>query len=142
MSRMRDKTEKVGRFPLTRDRATEASPRAAARLGPDGSVSTSAKEAHRQRMVERRRRQLAREPGFTPISNARIDKAIAAATLALRLQGKGPVEAQEEATRHVARQLPPAPRVKSHRPRPSKSDDPAYRKPFVRDMSRRARGEV
>lgn len=70
--------------------------------------------------------------GFTPIGNARIAKALQvafAAAIALRMT---PRQADTHARAAVARNLPPAPFSKRYRlPKPSRSDDPSYRKPIV-----------
>lgn len=86
------------------------------------------KEARRRRLNERRARQLARTPGFTPIRNVRVSKAVQATALIFQIQGKSAIDAQNAAWDHVAKSLPRAAMVKSHRPRPSKSDSPEYRK--------------
>ena len=90
---------------------------------------------HRQEMFERRARQLAREPGFTPIVGERQAAAINAA--AYRFQQAWPAMSQQDlielAVRDVARGYPPRPFARQLRaPRPSKSDDPAYRNPALR----------
>ena len=67
--------------------------------------------------------------GFTPVANKRILAAIGAVSLALVDSGWRPLQAEVEAVRRVARTLPVLPLQRRHRaPRPSKSDDPAYRK--------------
>lgn len=71
----------------------------------------------------------AQTTGFTPIPNRRIQAAIAAEVVRLMEVEKltGP-EAQDRAIRTVARTLP-SPRPFRHLfPRPSKSDNPVYRK--------------
>lgn len=84
---------------------------------------------HRERMQERRWRQLARKPGFTPVPNRRIQAAVARASLDLLGSGVTPDRAEAEAWRIVASRLPHAGFKRTLRPpRPSKSDDPAYRK--------------
>jgi hypothetical protein len=89
---------------------------------------------HRERMKARRERQLARTPGFTPVRNERVEKAIATqeALISLAaLNGGGvpnAIEVREQALRNVARSLPKPQPSKLYRHRPSKSDSPAYRK--------------
>lgn len=84
---------------------------------------------HRERMRERRQRQLARKPGFTPVHNRRIAAAIAAEMVLLVDAGMDEFRAELTAIRTIARQLPPPPFQRRHRaPRPSKSDNPDYRK--------------
>ena len=90
---------------------------------------------HCDEMAARRVRQLAREPGFTPIVGPRQAAAINAA--AYRLQASWPVMDQHQlielAVREVARGYPPRPFARQLRaPRPSKSDDPLYRNPGLR----------
>jgi hypothetical protein len=86
-------------------------------------------EERRARLAERRIRQLDRRPGFIPVPNARVDGAIATQQALLAATGAyNAVEALHEARRRVARLLPPPPMVKSHRRRPSKSDNPEYRR--------------
>lgn len=71
--------------------------------------------------------------GFTPISNKRIDAAIAATAIKLLESGMKPEKVHVEAVRAVARTLPPLPFARRHRlPRPSKSDNPEYRKVAAR----------
>lgn len=70
--------------------------------------------------------------GFTPVRNKRIMATIGAVTLALVNTGWRPEQAEAEGVRRVARTLAPLPHQRRHRaPRPSKSDDPAYRKVCV-----------
>lgn len=86
------------------------------------------KEARRRRLDERRERQRTRVPGFTPVRNERIMRAVQSNALLLQLAGRPAVDAQAEAWRAVAKGLPAEPRVNRHRVRPSKSDSPVYRK--------------
>jgi hypothetical protein len=89
--------------------------------------------AHKSRMIERRERQLARVPGFTPVQNGRVQGAISSAFVII--QASKPhlttAEAQDEARRFVAKNLPRPSRSKLYRPRPSKSDSAKYRKQAV-----------
>jgi hypothetical protein len=85
-------------------------------------------EQHKKRMRERRERQLARQPGFTPVANKRIDGAIMAAMLAFQMHGLNASEAHERARRQVASGLPKARPFRHLFPRPSKNDSAAYRK--------------
>ena len=80
-------------------------------------------------MIERRERQLARVPGFTPSNNKRIDAEIARLFTDLLKTCEDPFEAATIAVSQIAATLPPLPIVHRHRaPRPSKSGHPAYRK--------------
>ena len=84
---------------------------------------------HRERMQERRARQLARTPGFDPIPNRRVNAAIAATISRFLAMGMPPAAAEREARHAVARSLPMLPAQRRLRaPRPSKSDNAAYRK--------------
>ena len=65
--------------------------------------------------------------GFTPVRNARIDAAIAAIAELLIEAGNEVGTAWRTARLQVARKLPTGP-VRRRTPKPSKSDDPAYRK--------------
>lgn len=86
-------------------------------------------EERRARLAIRRLRQLDRRPGFIPVPNARIDGAIATQQALLAATGAyNAMEALAEARRRVARTLPPGPMVRARRPRPSKSDNPEYRR--------------
>ncbi|WP_288806508.1 hypothetical protein [uncultured Novosphingobium sp.] len=87
------------------------------------------KKAH---ILDKRARQRA-SVGFTPVPNIRVATALQAAYLAKLKLGLTPTQAMEEAERAVARQLPPVPfgRRSYRLPKPSRSDDPAYRKPIV-----------
>jgi len=68
--------------------------------------------------------------GFTPIRNARIEAAVAAAALKLLKKGElDPRDVHREAVRQVARTLPAPAFARRYRlPRPSKNDCPIYRK--------------
>ncbi len=70
--------------------------------------------------------------GFTPIGNTRIARALQAAFARAIALGHTPRQADAEARAAVARTLPPSPFAKRYRlPKPSRSDDPSYRKPIV-----------
>lgn len=87
------------------------------------------KEERRARLAIRRLRQLDRRPGFIPIPNARVDGAIATQQALLAATGAyNAMEALAEARRRVARMLPAGPMVRRAVPRPSKSDNPEYRR--------------
>lgn len=87
------------------------------------------KDERRARLAHRRLRQLSRQPGFTPVRNARVDGAIATQAALLSASGAyNAVEAHHEARRRVARMLPPGPMVRSYARKPSKSDNPEYRR--------------
>lgn len=67
--------------------------------------------------------------GFTPIPNRRIDAAIAKARELLDAAGCAAETLDETARRLVASTLPALPfRHRYRRPKPSKSDDAAYRR--------------
>lgn len=86
-------------------------------------------DERRARLARRRLRQLQRQPGFTPVRNARVDGAIQTQQALLVATGAyNPIEAHHEAVRRVARMLPPGPMVRSYARKPSKSDDPEYRR--------------
>lgn len=97
--------------------------------------------SHREPMIERRRRQLARVPGFTPVRNIRLQRWLARhlRSLLADVDGKKDHElldlaqpADLAAARGRALRFLPAPRmVRSLAVRPSKSDDPVYRKQGV-----------
>ncbi|PAL23566.1 hypothetical protein CD928_05730 [Sphingopyxis sp. GW247-27LB] len=90
-------------------------------------------------MKERRERQLDRVEGFTPIANRRIGAAISgqkaliavAQANVLPALRKTVAEIEIEATDHVRRMLPKARMARSLVVRPSKSDNPAYRKTVI-----------
>jgi hypothetical protein len=85
-------------------------------------------------MKARRVRQLAREPGFTPVSNKRINAALSVAPLKAMLRNPAltPVQAEEQGYRDVAATLGRPRSSKLYRPRPSRSDDPAWRNKALR----------
>jgi len=83
---------------------------------------------HKQRMIERRQRQLAREPGFTPVLNRRVAGAMQQAFLLFQMRGMTAPEAESAARDHVAKSLPKLRASKLYRYRPSKSDSAIYRK--------------
>lgn len=84
---------------------------------------------HRTRMQERRTRQLARTPGFTPVRNRRIDDAIKGRAALLMLGGAAAPLAYSEAERAVARTLPSPRMVFDWRNGlPTKNDNPEYRR--------------
>lgn len=67
--------------------------------------------------------------GFTPIPNKRIGLAIVKAERGFLKDGVDPNKAHGLAVRQVAATLSPLPLAHRHRaPRPTKSEDPAYRK--------------
>lgn len=90
-------------------------------------------------LAARREEQRRRQPGFTPMSNKRINRMMQERLLVLTSEdiefratmgtgGEPDVRAlQEQAVRDVAKKLPPAGRSKLFVRRPSKSDSPAYR---------------
>lgn len=86
--------------------------------------------AHKQRMIERRARQLARTAGFTPIPNLRIARAIHIRALGYVESGVDPLAAEKLARNAVFAKLPASGFTRNtlRAPRPSKSDDPAWRK--------------
>lgn len=90
---------------------------------------------HKARMKKRRAEQLARAPGFTPVHNERVSKAVEAAALMFQLppHGLSAAEAHQRAWQHVAKSLPRPRMVRSLRVKPSKSDSPAYRKAISRE---------
>lgn len=92
--------------------------------------------AHTRRMADRRRAQLSRQPGFTPVPNGRFDRAVVAEIERLskvELERPTPPRDAEiilrEAIRNVAAQLPARAGKILRAVRPSKSDSPAYRNP-------------
>ena len=85
---------------------------------------------HRSRMARRRVRNAAMEPDFTPVANQAVGSAFNAAFMARVKQGHTPVDAHNLALRDIARLLPPGRMVRGA-PKPSKSDDPSYRKVTV-----------
>lgn len=92
-------------------------------------LSSQINNARRVRDLQRPRRLSELPIGFTPVRNKRIDAAIAAAALALLDAGEKPEKVHRLAVKHVARTLPSLPFAKRHHvPRPSKSDDPDYRR--------------
>lgn len=101
---------------------------------------------HKERMVERRQKQLDRVPGFTPVRSQRVDSAfqVACAGIALAASKGVPLSAaqiEEQAIEQVRRLLPPEPmqRRAIRRIRPSRSDQAAYRnKPNIAKPLRRA----
>ncbi|QSR16052.1 hypothetical protein [Novosphingobium sp. KA1] len=82
-------------------------------------------------ILDKRARQRA-SVGFSPVPNVRVAQALQIAYLEQIKLGLTPTQAMEEAERAVARQLPPVPfgRRSYRLPKPSRSDDPAYRKPI------------
>lgn len=98
--------------------------------------------AHREEMRARRERQRSRAPGFEAVPSKRNAALFQTFMLEEMMQGT-PVHLVEAlAWQRLARQLPPPPMERRAlplaRPRPSRSDDPAYRKSFVRDLQKRA----
>lgn len=86
-------------------------------------------DERRARLAHRRLRQLHRQPGFTPVRNARVDGAIQTQQALLAATGAyNALEALAEARRRVARMLPAPPMVRSYARKPSKSDNPEYRR--------------
>jgi hypothetical protein len=91
-------------------------------------------------MAGRRERQMARTPGFTAVSNRRVNAAIDAATALIMLANAAavaegtakplnPAVAHDEALRQVARQLPrPAMVFDWRNGLPTRNDNPEYRK--------------
>lgn len=105
------------------------------------AIRRISKDAHRVEMKARRERQRNRQPGVTPMPSKRVDGAIQNTMVALLLQsaqeafdrGHGepitPEAARDEAIRLVTRTLPrPAMVYDWAYGRPSKQDNPAYRK--------------
>lgn len=85
---------------------------------------------HRAKMARRKARNANMQPGFEPTPNKRVGTAFNTAFMARVQQGHSPVDAHNLALRDIARLLP-MPRMTRPAPKPSKSDDPAYRKPIV-----------
>lgn len=84
---------------------------------------------HRDRMIARRGRQIARQPGFDPMPNRRIDPLFEQAFAKLMITIDDPVQAAAIAVSQVAAMLPARPMARRHRePRASKSDCAIYRK--------------
>lgn len=81
-------------------------------------------------MKARRERQLARQPGFTPVPNKRIDAALAVAGLRAKLANPllSAAEAERQGYRDVCATLPRGRPFRHLFPRPSKNDCAAYRK--------------
>lgn len=69
-----------------------------------------------------------RTTGFTPVSNGRLDAARASIVLALVTSGVGAAEAERQSWARIASQLPKPRMVRDYTPKPSKSDDPNYRR--------------
>lgn len=88
---------------------------------------------HRAVMAARRAEQLARVPGFDPIVGERQAATIIAEEARQRAAGFEGQVALDRALRIAAGKLPGQDFARRHRaPRPSKSDDPAYRDPSRR----------
>lgn len=81
-----------------------------------------------------------RETGFTPYPSRRISGAHAAEVMRLIGNGANPFEAEQQAWRNIATTLPSPRMVPRNRVKPSKNDDPAYRKSIWRasKIARRA----
>lgn len=80
--------------------------------------------------------------GFTPVGNIRIARALQVAFARAIALHMAPRLAGIEARAAVARDLPPLPFAKRYRlPKPSRSDDPSYRKPNVLKRFRHLVGE-
>lgn len=107
---------------------------AACKRLPKGTSKELRRQMHRLDMQLRRRGQLARTPGFTPVRNKRISAAVDAQEILITADAleRGlnltPMEIRDQAVSNVARMLPRPPMVRSYHRRPSRSDDPAYRK--------------
>lgn len=95
---------------------------------------------HTFKMAERKQRRAEMVRGFTPVPNKRINAAIMSATAEFLLdevvtklpKAQQVNEARRLAVRRVTASLPGISFAKRHRaPRPSKSDNPAYRKPVL-----------
>lgn len=84
---------------------------------------------HAVRMARRRDRQLERKPGFTPVSNKRVDSLALAALKDCQQLGFTGEALQQAVLQAVCRQLPARgfQRNTLRGPRPSKSDSAAYR---------------
>jgi len=80
------------------------------------------RDAHRQRMAAKKAARATRQPGFTPIRGA-ANHAIETEEAFIMIAAV--------AIQRVARTLPRETK-RNYRPRPSRSDDPVYRKSFVR----------
>lgn len=118
----------------------EAAERSRACKRPSGPLTRKQRRsAHREEMIARRDRQRARQAGFTPVLNKRVNDGVDGATAVLLLTnaamvGKGlatrlhPQDARSAAIREVARSLPAPARVFDwQRGAVSKNNDPAYR---------------
>ena len=67
--------------------------------------------------------------GFHPVPNRRLAAMAAEEAVRLMFEGAEPFAAEAMALRSVALKLSPLPFARRHRaPKPSKSDDPTYRK--------------
>lgn len=84
--------------------------------------------AHAEKMAMKKAGRAKRRPGFTPMANKRITAMIAAETVVLIDSGVDPAQAQHDAVRNVARKLPAPKPSKLFVRKPSKNDDPVYRK--------------
>lgn len=88
-------------------------------------------ENHRQRMALRRARQLVRVPGFDARPSRKVRNSALRHLARLKDLFQGD-ELQKEVARAVARGLPMRPLERRARaPKPSRSDNPAYRKPVL-----------
>ncbi len=94
-------------------------------------------DEHKARMAARKRRYLSQVPGFEAVPSGPVNAAIITAQHRNIVAGMTPADAYVQAQRDVARQLPPAPMVRSYRVKPSKSDNPKYRNPALRKAKRK-----
>lgn len=98
---------------------------------------------HRTEMQIRRALQRQRVSGFTPVYNRRISDGIQAAFALLMLENADKIPTgvvtveglQQQAVAQIQRRLPPAPQVFNWmKGLPTRNNDAAYRKDFVRDL--------
>jgi hypothetical protein len=98
--------------------------------------------AHRAEMRERRERQLARRPGFEIVPSRRVNGMFQTFLLEGMALNMSPLAAQGHAWDRVRQALPPPPMERRALPlrdrRPTRNDDPDYRKPWVRELRRTA----
>lgn len=112
-----------------------------ARVSREGDVRPTRDDMsveHRFKMKRKAERNATMQPEFTPVPNPRVANAFNTAFMAFIQQGYTPVDAHNLALRAISSRLPAA-RMTRREPRPSKSDNPAYRKPITLKAFREAR---
>ncbi|MBH0113232.1 hypothetical protein I5E68_09770 [Novosphingobium sp. YJ-S2-02] len=93
-----------------------------------GASAEALRAAHRTKMANKKLARGFVQVGFTPVRHARIDAAIYTQMSANVAMGQAPFEAEMQARAIIAGKLPERRRDYYTLPRPSKSDDAAYRR--------------